>query len=112
MKAWTLVTLRASGKPSISLQDTAAVLRTIASLSAALALVSGCTSTESKRADTLAAGSTATVPATTPLPPGEAMLSVRGGRIWYKRSGNGTGTPIELAVAYQALIDQIQTVYI
>ncbi|CAN5860741.1 hypothetical protein BH11GEM2_BH11GEM2_31260 [soil metagenome] len=27
---------------------------------------------------------------------GEAMLPVRGGRIWYKKSGAGTGTPMVL----------------
>ncbi len=30
------------------------------------------------------------------LGPGEGMLPVRGGRIWYKRSGTGTGTPMVL----------------
>jgi proline iminopeptidase len=40
---------------------------------------------------------TAIVPAPAPaLGPGEAMLPVRGGRIWYKRSGTGTGTPMVL----------------
>ena len=37
--------------------------------------------------------STAAVPA---LGPGEAMLPVRGGRVWYKTSGGGTGTPMVL----------------
>lgn len=31
-----------------------------------------------------------------PLGAGEARLAVDGGRIWYKRSGNGTGTPVIL----------------
>ncbi|MEP6989717.1 MAG: hypothetical protein ABJA80_02220 [bacterium] len=46
-----------------------------------------------------AASSVATATATSPavaLGPGEAMLPVRGGRIWYKRSGTGTGTPMVL----------------
>jgi proline iminopeptidase len=30
------------------------------------------------------------------LGPGEAMLAVDGGRIWYKKSGAGTGTPVIL----------------
>ena len=32
----------------------------------------------------------------TALPAGEAMLAVPGGRIWYRKSGAGTGTPIIL----------------
>jgi proline iminopeptidase len=35
-------------------------------------------------------------PATPALGPGEVMLPVQGGRIWYKRSGTGTGTPMVL----------------
>lgn len=31
-----------------------------------------------------------------PLSPGEAMLAVDGGRIWYRISGNGHGTPVVL----------------
>src|SRR5438093_2081592 len=39
----------------------------------------------------------AAAPATAPaLGPGEAMLPVRGGRIWYRLSGTGTGTPMVL----------------
>src|SRR5262249_58410478 len=39
----------------------------------------------------------AVAPAASPaLGPGEAMLPVRGGRIWYRRSGTGTGTPMVL----------------
>jgi len=34
--------------------------------------------------------------AATPLPSGEAYLEVPGGRIWYKVSGAGTGTPLIL----------------
>ena len=30
------------------------------------------------------------------LPPGEAFLAVPGGRIWYKTTGRGTGTPVIL----------------
>lgn len=44
-----------------------------------------------------AADSTALAAAATPaLGPGEAMLAVPGGRIWYKVSGTGTGTPMFL----------------
>ena len=65
---------------------------------AASVLLSGCSGTESKPADTTAV---ATPPATTAvaapaLGPGEAMLPVRGGRIWYKVSGTGKGTPMVL----------------
>ena len=37
----------------------------------------------------------ATAPTQT-LGEGEAMLPVRGGRIWYRKSGAGTGTPMVL----------------
>lgn len=36
---------------------------------------------------------TAAAAATPALGPGEAMLPVDGGKIWYKKSGTGTGTP-------------------
>jgi proline iminopeptidase len=37
------------------------------------------------------------IPAATPaLGAGEGMLAVRGGHIWYKQSGSGTGTPMVL----------------
>jgi proline iminopeptidase len=35
-------------------------------------------------------------PAAAALPAGEAMLAVPDGRIWYKKSGTGTGTPVIL----------------
>ena len=35
-------------------------------------------------------------PAATALPAGEAVLAVDGGRIWYKKTGTGTGTPVIL----------------
>jgi proline iminopeptidase len=41
----------------------------------------------------------AVIPAGAPAPalgPGEAMLAVPGGRIWYKKSGAGTATPVIL----------------
>jgi proline iminopeptidase len=38
----------------------------------------------------------ATAPATPPLGPGEAYLPVPGGRIWYKKTGTGPGTPVIL----------------
>jgi proline iminopeptidase len=63
-------------------------------LAASAITVAACTSNDTK--------STATVTDTTAsaaapaLGPGEAMLPVRGGKIWYKRSGTGTGTPMVL----------------
>lgn len=39
---------------------------------------------------------TTPVPSTPALGPGEAMLPVKGGRIWYKVSGTGHGTPMVL----------------
>ena len=67
-------------------------------LAAATVLLSACGGTESKPADsTPAATPPATTAAATPaLGPGEAMLPVRGGRIWYKVSGTGKGTPMVL----------------
>jgi proline iminopeptidase len=38
----------------------------------------------------------APAPAPAPLPAGEAYLTVPGGRIWYKVSGSGAGTPVIL----------------
>ncbi len=38
----------------------------------------------------------ASKPAEPPLPPGEARLAVPDGRIWYKVSGTGQGTPVVL----------------
>ena len=61
----------------------------------------GCGGTDAKPAITIDSATAATAtaaPATaTPaLGAGEAMLAVRGGRIWYKRSGTGSGTPMVL----------------
>jgi proline iminopeptidase len=53
------------------------------------ALVGGC----GKEAAPPPAAATSTQAA---LGPGEGMLSVRGGRIWYKTSGTGKGTPMVL----------------
>ena len=57
-----------------------------------------CACSADKRAATDTAIASATTPAaTTPaLGPGEAMLPVTGGKIWYKVSGTGTGTPVIL----------------
>ena len=55
---------------------------------------SACAKQESK--PPVAAPPAATSPATPALGPGEAMLPVRGGRIWYKASGTGHGTPMVL----------------
>lgn len=48
---------------------------------------------DTAKAPTDSAAATAAAPA---LGPGEAMLPVTGGRIWYKVSGTGTGTPMIL----------------
>ena len=62
------------------------------------AALCACSSAERSTTDT----SAATPPSATPaapapaLGPGEAMLLVPGGRIWYKVSGTGTGTPVML----------------
>ncbi len=69
------------------------------SLSAALLTLAACGGDKAAVADSAsapvdsAAKSTAATPA---LGPGEAMLPVTGGRIWYKVSGTGTGTPVML----------------
>lgn len=64
-------------------------------LSSTFFLLAACTAEKSPPADSTAAAPSAT--ATTPaLGPGEAMLPVTGGRIWYKVSGTGTGTPVVL----------------
>src|SRR5215207_7837186 len=70
----------------------------VPSLLAAIALLSACTATESKPADTTTAAATAAsaAPSTPTLGAGEGMLPVRGGRIWYKSSGTGSGTPMVL----------------
>jgi len=61
------------------------------------ALLAACARTDSKPDDTATAGATtATAPSASALGPGEAWLPVRGGRIWYKKSGSGTGTPMVL----------------
>lgn len=63
-------------------------------LLAAAVLLAGCSPREARPA---ADSTSAAAPPTTPaLGPGEAMLPVRGGRIWYRRSGAGTGTPMVL----------------
>jgi proline iminopeptidase len=59
---------------------------------AATIAIVGCAGSESKPVvDTAAVATSA--PA---LGAGEAMLPVRGGRIWYRKSGSGTGTPMVL----------------
>ena len=70
----------------------------IIAMLAALTLSVACDARDSTPADTSNAsgGATATVPTLPALGPGEAMLPVRGGRIWYKRSGSGHGTPMVL----------------
>ncbi len=64
----------------------------------AIAALSACSGDKAPVADS-AAGipDTATTAAATPvLGPGEAMLPVTGGRIWYKVTGSGTATPMIL----------------
>ena len=66
---------------------------------AAALLLASCTGAKDKPADTATAATApaaVATPSTPALGPGEAMLPVRGGRIWYKRSGTGTGTPMVL----------------
>ena len=63
-------------------------------------ILTACHRGEPKRADTaavaVAPAAAASSPSTPTLGPGEAILPVRGGRIWYKVSGTGTGTPMVL----------------
>ena len=62
--------------------------------------LAACGGDKAPSADSAAASATAaadSVTASTPvLGPGEAMLAIPGGRIWYKVSGTGTGTPMFL----------------
>jgi len=64
-------------------------------------LLAACGTAETKRTDTVAAIASADsgIAPRVPEPAlgaGEAMLPVRGGRIWYKLSGSGKGTPMVL----------------
>ena len=61
-----------------------------------LLVLAACGGREAKPVDTTAASRTPTATTSPALGPGEAMLPVRGGRIWYKVSGTGTGTPMVL----------------
>ena len=60
----------------------------------ATALIAACTRDEARPATTPPPDTVTT--ANTVLGPGEAWLPVRGGRIWYRVSGAGTGTPMVL----------------
>ena len=66
-------------------------------LLASVVAIDACAGPDNKRA-ALVADSTANVAsaASPALGPGEAMLPVRGGRIWYRQSGTGQGTPMVL----------------
>lgn len=64
-------------------------------LSATIATV-GCGGRDAKPAVTADTAHALTAAATPALGAGEEMLAVPGGRIWYKRSGAGTGTPMVL----------------
>jgi hypothetical protein len=69
-------------------------LRVAPSLFVATMLFAACGKEESRPAATPPAAITTT--ATAALGPGEGLLPVRGGRIWYKMSGTGKGTPMVL----------------
>jgi proline iminopeptidase len=58
-----------------------------------LAVAAACGDKTPAKTDSVAQVPQGTTPA---LGPGEAMLPVDGGRIWYKKSGTGTGTPVIL----------------
>lgn len=58
-----------------------------------VAIVCGCTGKDSTPKADSTASTPATVKADAALPAGESYLAVDGGRIWYKVSGGGTGTP-------------------
>jgi proline iminopeptidase len=60
---------------------------------ASLTALAACGSQDAKLA---APPAEATAAATPALGAGEGMLAVRGGRIWYKQPGTGTGTPMVL----------------
>ena len=65
-----------------------------------LCALAACGGDKAPSADSAAASATATADSasvsTPALGPGEAMLAIPGGRIWYKVSGTGTGTPMFL----------------
>lgn len=67
---------------------------TLATLLLAGATLAACAGKDGKTADT--AAPKATTASTPALGAGEAMLPVRGGRIWYRVSGTGAGTPMVL----------------
>lgn len=65
---------------------------------AAVLLVMGCGDSKSATSDSTTAKADSSTPATVAaLPVGEHMLAVPDGRIWYKKSGTGSGTPVILA---------------
>jgi proline iminopeptidase len=65
----------------------------LALASAALALISACGESKAPASDSAKAAP----PAAPVLGAGESMLAVPDGKIWYKKTGTGTGTPIILA---------------
>ncbi len=68
-------------------------------LATSILTLTACGGDKTPVTDSASAGAPATaaaVAATPALGPGEAMLAVPGGRIWYKVSGTGTGTPVML----------------
>jgi proline iminopeptidase len=67
-------------------------MRSHLSIVAAL-LAAGCSSDSKPAASDTQHVAAAAAPA---LPAGEALLPVPGGRIWYRKSGTGTGTPVIL----------------
>lgn len=70
-------------------------VRTLPMLAAGTLLL-GCGDRTSAARQHAAETPPATASATPPLPPGEALLAVPDGRIWYKLSGSGPGTPVIL----------------
>lgn len=71
---------------------------TACALVAMMFTIGACGGSDNKAAPSVAdsTGTTAATSATPALGPGEAMLPVRGGRIWYRQSGTGNGTPMVL----------------
>lgn len=61
-----------------------------------IVILAACGTGKSPAADSTASPADTVAAATPALGPGEAMLAVPGGRIWYKTSGTGTGTPVVL----------------
>lgn len=86
---------RSTHPTSASMRSPAAFVHAGRAVALACALASaiaiaGCGSSGDKPAVTIDSATAATADSTTTIGAGEAMLAVRGGRIWYKRSGAGS----------------------